>query len=170
MSQPFLAEIRVFPFNFAPEGWAMCSGQILPIVQNTALFSLLGTTYGGNGTSTYALPDFRGRVPIHTGTSFILGQAGGSETTFIAGNNLPAHSHPLNVVTAVATTPNPGSTVTLAATNRSGPALYATATPAALMSSQAIGLTGSGQAISVRQPSLVFTFCIALVGIFPSRS
>src|SRR5579862_7454350 len=103
MSEPFLGEIRMFGFNFAPVGWAMCNGQLLSIAQNTALFALLGTTYGGNGTTTFALPDLQGRVPIHLGASFAIGEAGGAEAVIVVQTQAPAHTHPWAVDLRAAT-------------------------------------------------------------------
>src|SRR6059058_2676428 len=100
MAEPFLSEIRIMSFNFAPKGWAMCNGQLLPINQNQALFSLLGTTYGGNGQTTFALPDFRSRIPIHTGSNYILGQRGGQESHTLTGPEMPAHNHFVQANTA----------------------------------------------------------------------
>ncbi len=169
MSEPFLATIVAFGGNFAPRGWAMCNGQILAIAQNTALFSLLGTTYGGNGQTTFALPDLRSRAPVHFGqgpglSSYDLGQQGGSETQALTVNNLPPHSH------AASASTNPTSK------NPSGKLVSAVGTPAfgdtadVTLSPLAIGPTGAGVPVSTVQPYLAINFIIALEGIFPSRN
>jgi len=164
MAEPFLSEIRVFSFNFPPKGWAMCNGQLLPINQNQALFSLLGTTYGGDGRVTFALPNLQGRVPVHSGAGFVLGQSGGEESHTLSLAELPAHGH------ALMGTSNPGITV------QPGGALLATpmeklyAVGGAVPLAPSIGATGGGQAHENRQPYLCLTFCIALQGIFPSQN
>ncbi len=170
MSQPFLGEIRVLSFNFPPRGWFACEGQLLPISQYTALFSLIGTFYGGNGTSTFALPDFRGRAPIHQGNNFFIGQSAGSETATILESNLPAHSHTLAASTAVATTQSPTGAY-LAQPERSGPALYETTGAASTaLAIGSLASAGGNQPISTHQPTVVLNFCIAYQGIFPSRN
>jgi microcystin-dependent protein len=173
MSEPFLAEIRIVPFNFAPRGWAFCDGQVLPIAQNTALFSLLGTTYGGNGQTTFALPDLRGRAPMHPGngpglTPRMLGETGGSETVTLTAAQMPAHSHFLRGATSAATTSQPGNALPAVATEDTYQAV-GTKTPAP-MHSQAMGAAGSGQPHNNLQPYLTLSFIIALQGIFPPRS
>lgn len=173
MSEPFLAEVRIVGFNFAPRGWAFCDGQILPINQNQSLYSLLGTTYGGDGRTSFALPDLRGRAPIHVGSSngadHLLGQRGGEETHTLSGAEMPQHDHRAqassmdgNTSTAAGNviareaggiyeqSPAPSNLITLA------PAFVATA--------------GGGQAHENMQPYLVLNFCIALQGLFPSRN
>jgi len=165
---PFLGEIRMFGGNFAPVGWATCDGQILSIAQNTALFSLLGTTYGGNGQTTFALPDLRGRVSVHQGGSFVLGQTGGSETVTLTTTNLPAHTHAANAAAAgTALSPaghywaaDPGENV----------APYAAAPDGKVMSGAAIHTQGGSQPHENMQPFLAITFIIALSGVYPSRS
>jgi microcystin-dependent protein len=164
MSSPYLAEIRIFSFNFAPKGWAQCNGQLMPINQNAALFSLLGTTYGGNGTSTFALPNLQGCLPLHTGNGFVLGQTGGEASHTLLFSELPSHTH---LATASSTPANLGNpTGNLWAT---GNAAY---NPAAntVMSSAAIASNGSGQPHENRSPFLAVNFCIALQGIFPSQN
>jgi microcystin-dependent protein len=170
VADPFLGEIKLLPYNFAPKGWAMCNGQIMPINQNTALFSLLGTTYGGNGTSTFALPDLRGRVPIHLGqgpglSTYTEGQIGGTETSTLVTGNLPSHNHALQAGTN-ATTKNPTNSYPGFA---SGGSSY-TDTPTGTMNPAAVSPTGSGQPFNNVQPFLVLNWCIALEGIFPSRN
>lgn len=170
MSEPFLAEIRVFSFQFAPRGWFACEGQLLPISQYTALFSLIGTFYGGDGRSTFGLPDFRGRTPIHQGNNFVVGQQGGTETVTLQLSNLPTHTHALNASSGEAIFQNPGNAI-LAQPDRSGPAIYETsAPPSENMAGAAIGPIGSGQPFSTHQPSVVLNFCIAYQGIFPARN
>jgi microcystin-dependent protein len=165
---PFLGEIRMFGGNFAPQGWATCDGQILPIAQNTALFSLLGTTYGGNGQTTFALPDLRGRLPVHIGGGLTIGQAGGSETVILTTTNLPAHTHTANAASA-ATTLSPAGQY-WAADPGANVAPYAAAPDGSVMSGTAIGAQGGSQPHANMQPFLAVTFIIALEGIYPSRS
>lgn len=171
MSEPFLGEIRIFPFNFAPIGWAMCQGQTLPISQNTALFSLLGTTYGGNGTSTFQLPDLRGRVPLAMGdasglSAYELGQAGGAENVTITEAQMPAHTHALQASDALATATKPlGKVLGRAHDKTFADAPDGTTT----LNTAAVASAGGGQPASVVQPYLALNFCIALQGIYPSR-
>lgn len=177
ISDPTLGEIAMFAGNFAPKGWAFCDGQLLPISQNTALFSILGTTYGGNGQTTFALPDLRGRVPVHVGTgpglsSYILGQKGGAERITLSVTNIPSHTHVVNAFKATGGAADPtnallakyGTTVPPDGPYVSGK------TPDTTLDNQTIGNTGGGQPVDVRPPSLGINFIIALVGIFPSRS
>jgi microcystin-dependent protein len=164
MSTPFLAEIKMFSFDFAPNGWALCNGQLLPINQNQALFSLLGTTYGGNGQTTFALPDLRGRTPISFGSGHILGELGGNESQTLTLNELPAHSH---VVQASSGAPNAGSpSGNFFAANTGA---YAASTNASMLPSTVTNVGGS-QSHANMSPYLVISFCIALQGIFPSRN
>lgn len=170
MADPFVAEIRMFPFNFAPTGWAWCDGQLLPISQNTALFSLLGTTYGGNGVTTFALPDLRGRTPIHAGqgaglTVRPLGAQLGTENVTLAVSQLPAHGHALAASDAVADRSDPSGAVPARAASpvwRTG-----AATPAAI-GTQSLP-AGGNQPHPNLMPFLTLQFAIALQGIFPSR-
>lgn len=181
MSSPFLAEIKLFGGNFAPRGYALCNGQLLAISQNTALFSLLGTTYGGDGRSTFGLPDFRGRVPIEPrqgpGLSlYNLGQVGGAISETMSLGELPAHTHtPL----CLSASPNPaplpspsGNVWAIAGSRRVATNLYKASPPAttANMNSGAVGLTGGGQPHNNLQPFLTVTFIIALQGIYPARN
>ncbi len=163
-ADPFLSEIRIFSFNYAPRSWALCNGQFLPINQNQALFSLLGTTYGGNGQTTFALPDLRGRVPMHTGQGFVLGQKGGEEAHTLTSNEMPVHSHQTkgsaNSPTVTAPTNNFWASNT-------GFTPYGPVADTA-MSAQSIGNTGGSQPHENRSPFLTLNFCIALTGIFPS--
>jgi len=173
MSEPFLAEIRIVGFNFPPRGWAFCDGQILPINQNQSLYSLLGTTYGGDGRTSFALPDFRGRTPIHTGQSaggsnHLLGQKSGEETHTLSTNEIPQHGHTLNATEGIATLNDPTGQNWGKARERMY-AEYNTAT-AAPMHSGIISNMGGGQAHENMQPYLVMNYCIALQGLFPSRN
>lgn len=174
MADPFVAEIRIFPFNFAPRGWAFCDGQLLPLSQNTALFSLLGTTYGGNGTSNFALPDLQGRAPMHPGQGpglslHDLGETGGSETVTLLESEIPAHNHALRVDSA-----DPGEDRTPAgeffARSTGGNLFSDPAGNLIQMSPNALAPTGGDQPHNNMQPYLTFNFCIALQGVFPPRS
>jgi microcystin-dependent protein len=169
MSEPFLAEIRMFSFDFPPRGWAECNGQLLAINQNQALFSLLGTTYGGNGTVNFALPDLRSRVPIHFGNSNPLGTRAGVENHTLATTEIPPHNHLLNASSASGDTPVPPGSALAQFANA-----YASATVDAsslvMLRNESAGLSGGGQGHSNVQPSLVVKFGIALQGIFPSRN
>jgi microcystin-dependent protein len=162
MAEPFLAEIRLMSFNFAPKGWALCNGQTLPINQNQALFALLGTTYGGNGQTTFALPDLRGRVPLHEGQGFSLGQRGGEEAHTITQGEFPAHNHLVNVSNANANA-TPTGNYFAAANNAYQPAPANTS-----IAPSSITNTGGSQPHNNMQPYLAITFAIALQGIFPS--
>lgn len=175
MSNPFVAEIRMFGFNFAPRGWALCNGQILPIAQNTALFSLLGTTYGGNGQTTFGLPNLQGRAPLHPGqgpglSAYSLGQVGGTETVTLTQNQLPSHTHALNGITAPppATGTVPDATVGLG--RASGGNAYGAAANLVSMSPQSLPPQGGNQPHNNLMPYLAVNFCIALQGIFPARN
>lgn len=165
MSTPFLGEIKIISWNFAPKGWAFCNGQFLPINQNQALFSILGTTYGGNGQTTFALPDFRGRVPIHQGDGFVTGQAGGQEFHTVTMSEMPAHNHFVNANNNPGTTNDPLNNY-LANSNVSPYRTVASTT----MHPGEITNVGGSQPHENRQPYLVLNFIIALVGIFPSRN
>lgn len=175
MADPFVAEIRIFPFNFAPRGWAWCNGQLLPLSQNTALFSLLGTTYGGNGMSNFALPDLQGRMPMQPGQGpglslHDLGERGGSDTVTLLVSEIPAHTHGMKAalasdaaVTSASTASALGSAPTRAYTT--APAVNTT-----VMSPQQLGASGGGQPHNNLPPYLTTYFCIALQGVFPPRS
>jgi microcystin-dependent protein len=173
MADPFVAEIRIFPFNFAPKGWAFCDGQLLPLSQNTALFSLLGTTYGGDGRSTFALPDLQGSAPMHPGQGpglslHDLGEVGGAATTTLLQSEIPAHSHQSRSDTidlADTNVPNPNATFAQSA----GGTLYQAASNTQL-APQALAPAGSGQPHNNLQPYLTLNFNIALQGVFPPRS
>jgi microcystin-dependent protein len=178
MSTPFMGQIEMFSFNFAPKGWTLCNGQLLPINQNQALFSLLGTTYGGNGQTTFALPNLQSRVPISFGTN-TQGSVGGQETHTLIVSELAAHNHTLGANATVTTgrTGAPGPTVTFAQ-SQGIPAqgapfalqMYGTAGQGGTLTPQTIGNTGGSQPHENRMPYLAISFCIALQGIFPSRN
>lgn len=165
MSEQYLAEIRIVSFNFPPKGWAFCNGQILTIQQNQALFSLLGTTYGGNGVQTFALPDLRGRVPIHFGNEITLGASGGESAHTLTVSEMPTHKHVPLGNNSPADSGTPVNNVWAA--NSSQP--YGTGTDAT-MSAAALANAGGSQPHNNLQPSLVLNFVIALVGIFPPRN
>jgi len=165
MAEPFLSEIRIMSFVFAPKGWALCNGQLLPINQNQALFSLLGTTFGGDGRVNFALPDLRGRLPIHVGSGHTLGERGGEQAHTISIAELPTHTHSLSASNAAVTANIP----TNAALGNTAPSsLYAGATNLTAMEPSSITNTGGSQAHLNMQPFLTLSFCIALQGIFPS--
>lgn len=163
MGTPYLGEIKMVSFSFPPKGWAFCNGQLLPISQNQALFALLGTTYGGNGTSNFALPNLQGRVPLHVGNGFPEGQTAGAQGVTLALNQI-VHGHTVSA-TATATTNTAGGNVPAASAN----ALYG-ASSDTTMNSAIVGQAGGSQAHSNLQPYLVINFVIALQGIFPSRN
>jgi microcystin-dependent protein len=166
MAEPFLSEIRLFSFVFAPKGWALCNGQLLPINQNQALFSLLGTTYGGNGQTNFALPDLRGRVSQHVGNGHTLGERGGEEAHTLSANELPQHIHTLNAAQANADSGNIAGT-SLAAFNNGYRQPGSPGNPVAL-NSASIANTGGSQPHNNMSPFLALNFSIALQGIFPS--
>jgi len=170
MAEPFLGEIRIFPYNFAPTGWFMCAGQTLPISQYAALFSLLGTTYGGNGTTTFALPDLRSRVPMHFGSTYPIGTAGGTENVTLIETNLPSHNHVLNASNGAATTQNPANQYLAATGTRRGAPIYGGGEAVAVMAAGSLSNSGSSVPIGIIQPVLAVTFCIAWAGVFPSRN
>lgn len=166
MAEPFLSEIRMMSFVFAPRGWALCSGQLLPINQNQALFSLLGTTFGGDGRVNFALPDLRGRIPMHVGSGHTLGERGGAQAHTLSIAELPTHVHQLQASSSAATTSTP-TTATVASAS-SGSALYGAASNLVAMAPTALANVGGSQAHLNMQPFLTLSFCIALQGIFPS--
>ena len=179
MSDQFVAEIRIFPFNFAPTGWATCDGQLMPISQNTALFSLLGTVYGGDGKSTFALPNLQGSAPMQPGQGqglslYDLGQTGGSDNITLLQTEMPSHTHSVQVsiVNATAATPtgNVPARIAFSTGTQSGSGVaYSGNAPTVQMSPQALASAGSGLPHTNMQPYLTLTFCIALQGIFPAR-
>ncbi|MDP9118556.1 MAG: tail fiber protein [Actinomycetota bacterium] len=171
MTEPFLGELRLFGFNFAPLGWAFCSGQLLPIDQNTALFSLLGTQYGGNGQTTFALPDLRGRVPISMGqgpglSNYDIGEASGTETVTLNATQMPAHTHGVIANGGPASTGRPDNAVPARAPSN----VYASAPSGTAMNAGMISSSGGNQPHNNLQPFLVLNWCIALQGIYPSRN
>ena len=173
MADPFVAEIRIFPFNFAPKGWAWCNGQLLPLSQNTALFSLLGTTYGGNGKSNFALPDLEGRAPMHPGQGpglslHDLGETGGSETVTLLESEMPAHSHSLGAVGGFNGTNN-DPTGGVPAKGDAGLLPYTPAGSTLMMAPQGIAPNGGDQPHNNMMPYLTYYFNIALQGVFPPR-
>jgi microcystin-dependent protein len=166
MSEPFLAEIRILSFGFAPKGWAMCNGQLLPINQNQPLFALLGTAFGGDGRTTFALPDYRGRTPIHVGGGHTVGEKGGEQAVTLSQAQMPQHIHVVNAVAANATTGTPTSSLMLAQSTPQN--LYGPPTNLVAMAPGAVTNTGGSQSHLNMQPYLALNFCIALQGIFPS--
>jgi microcystin-dependent protein len=172
MGTPYMSEIRIFSFNFAPKGWAQCNGQFLPINQNQALFSLLGTTFGGNGQTTFALPDLRGRVPFHIGSGFTEGQAGGEEFHTLSVQEMPTHTHALTGNTAVvgAASNSTAATPTNNFWANSGKNVFSTGQPNSQMSPATVTNYGGSQPHENRSPYLVLNYCIALIGAFPSRN
>lgn len=174
MADPFVAEVRIFPFNFAPKGWAFCDGQLLPISQNTALFSLLGTTYGGDGKSTFALPDLQGRAAMHPGQGQglslrDLGEQGGSDTVTLLESEMPAHTHQVNALGVLSTTSSP-STQTALSRSVNGSA-YADATSGfQTFAPEALSPAGGSLPHNNLQPYLTLNYCIALQGVFPPRT
>jgi microcystin-dependent protein len=175
MSNPFVAEIRIFPFNFAPSGWAFCNGQILPLSQNTALFSLLGTTYGGDGKSNFALPNMQGNAPMHPGQGpglslHDLGETGGSDTVTLLESEIPSHNHSLMTFAGQATAQTPGPNVSVARAR--GITAFSTKTTSSIvpMSPNAVAPAGGDQPHNNLMPYLTLNFCIALQGVYPPRT
>lgn len=180
MGTPYMGEIKIISWNYAPKGWVFCNGQMLPINQNQALFSLFGTTYGGNGQTTFGLPNMQGRVPVHMGAGFTIGQVGGETAHTLSLSELPSHVHTVGVDsttnaktnTAVATnnsvfgqsvgTPSTGASFTMN--------MYGSGSPGGALAPQVIGATGGSQAHDNMQPYLVLNFVVALEGVFPSRN
>ena len=174
MSNPFVAEIRIFPFNFPPKGWAFCDGQILPLSQNTALFSLLGTTYGGDGKSNFALPNMQGNAPMHPGQGpglslHDLGETGGSDTVTLLESEIPSHSHVFMTQALAATAQTAAPTVSLARSKTV--AIYSqTTTPVVQMADATVAPAGGDQPHNNLMPYLTLSFCIALQGVYPPRT
>jgi microcystin-dependent protein len=173
MSSPYVAEIRLFGFTFAPNGWAFCNGQLLSISNFQALFTLLGTTYGGDGQSTFALPDLRGRVPIHQGqgsglSTRVIGQLGGVENVTLTVNQMPSHNHLVNATSDAATVNGPGTRY-LGHVAAGAPPIYAT-TSSNTMDPSMISIAGANQPHTNLQPYLAVSFCISLFGIYPSQN
>jgi|SRR5579864_654885 len=167
MSQPFIGEIRMFGGNFAPVGWAFCNGAIIPISQNDALFNLIGTTYGGDGQSTFALPDLQSRVPVHVGPGFALGQSGGAETVTLTTSQIPAHSHVPDAQSNQGTQSTPAGNVWAA---QSALTEFSASAPNTTMDPAALGSSGGSQPHDNMIPFLVVNFIISLFGVFPSQT
>lgn len=165
MSSPFLGEIRMFGGNFAPRGWSLCQGQLLSIAQNDALFALLGTTFGGDGQTTFALPDLRGRIPVHQGPGFIAGQLSGSETVTLTTQQIPSHTH-----TPFANKAAAGTDPTNSLPGGGAGAWFAPGTPAIPMAANMIGISGGNQPHDNMMPYLAVNFIISLEGLFPSQN
>jgi microcystin-dependent protein len=177
MSNPFLAEIRILPFNFPPKGWAFCDGQLMPISQNTALFSLLGTNYGGNGQTTFALPNLQGSVPLHAGgaqpgpglTPRVLGETGGEQSVTLLETEMPAHSHGAHGSTG-SNQASPSDNAWASGQKLGGGNIYAPSGSNVPMSPSALSIAGGGQPHNNLMPYLCLNFCIALLGVFPPRA
>jgi microcystin-dependent protein len=176
MADPFVAEIRIFPFNFAPKGWAFCDGQLLPLSQNTALFSLLGTTYGGDGKSTFALPDLQGSAPMHPGQGpglslHDLGEMSGVESVTLLTSEMPAHAHGVGrAANTAGDSVLPGGCVwAMSGAGRGSAALYIPGPPTGKVDQNSLAVTGGGLPHNNMQPYLTLNFCIALQGVFPAR-
>jgi microcystin-dependent protein len=168
MSEPFLSEIKIMSFNFPPKGWAMCDGQLLPINQNQALFSLLGTTYGGDGRVNFGLPNLQGRTPIHMGNGHTLGERGGEQAHTLSISEIPTHTHTANAANVPATSNAPSGTPMIA--QSVGANMYGAASNLQTMAPGALANVGGSQPHLNMQPYLTLTFCIALQGIFPSQT
>ncbi|MEP7148790.1 MAG: tail fiber protein [Acidobacteriota bacterium] len=164
MAQPYVGEIRMFGGNFAPAGWAFCSGQLLPISENDTLFNLIGTTYGGDGQSTFGLPDLRGRLPIHFGSGFILAETGGAEAVTLTVNQLPIHNHVMMATNDIPTQQSPADNLT----GQAAAKFYRAGIPSVLLNAGSVGAAGGTQPHANFQPYLCVSFIISLFGIFPS--
>lgn len=164
MAQPYVGEIRMFAGNFAPAGWMFCEGQLLPISENETLFQLIGTTYGGDGESTFALPDLRGRIPLHQGNGFILAETGGVEEVTLTSSQIPAHSHPLLASSDVGNSASAQNSVLGSSVDR----VYTSSAADASLAATSITFTGGSQPHTNMQPYLCVSFIISLFGIFPS--
>lgn len=167
MSQPFIGEIRMAGFNFAPAGWATCDGQLVPISENDALFNLIGTTYGGDGQETFALPNLQGRVPVHQGNSYVLGELSGTEDVTLTVSQMPAHTHPMQATLDNATKSDPAGNI-IARTGSFN--LYLQGAPVQAMAATAVTSSGGSQPHDNMMPFLVVNFIIALFGIYPTPS
>ncbi len=169
MSQPYVGEIRMFAGNFAPAGWMFCDGSLLAIAENETLFNLIGTTYGGDGQSTFALPDLRGRLPLHFGSGFTLAETGGAETVTLTTQQMPLHSHTLNAAAAVATLSAPANHLPAVA-QAANVLPYGTDPPLTTLNLTTLSTAGGAQPHDNVQPYLCINFIISLFGIFPSQS
>ena len=167
MAQPYVGEIRIFAGNFAPAGWMFCEGQLLPISENETLFQLIGTTYGGDGQSTFALPDLRGRLPLHQGNGFVLAEQGGVETVTLTVNQIAAHSHPMVSSSSIGSQPNAQANLLAKVSNVD---LYSGDSPDTTMSPVTVTAIGGNQPHNNLQPYLCVDFIISLFGIFPSQT
>ncbi|WP_394773004.1 phage tail protein [Flavobacterium sp.] len=168
MAQPYIGEIRMFAGNFAPAGWFFCEGQLIPISEYETLFNLIGTTYGGDGESTFAMPDLRGRIPIHNGNGFQLAQTGGVEAVTLDINQIPSHTHALVATTDIADSGNPANAYL--SSTATGSKVYSSATPSVVLQNSTIVADGGGQPHTNLQPYLCVSFIISLFGIFPSQT
>jgi microcystin-dependent protein len=166
MAQPYIGEIRLFAGNFAPVGWEFCAGQLLPISENETLFAVIGTAYGGDGQSTFALPDLRGRVPIHIGSGFTLAQSGGAESVTLTANQIPAHTHALLVLDTPANSPNPSNNRLAKSTQAD---MYFADPPSVSMNAQSIGPAGGSQPHENMMPYVGINYIISLFGLFPTQ-
>ena len=166
MAQPFIGEIRMFAGNFAPAGWMFCDGQLLPISENETLFVLIGTTYGGDGESTFALPNLQSRIPIHFGAGYVLAEQGGVEEVTLTTQQIPAHSHNMVASLDIPTQSNPANNMTGQAATK----LYRAGNPSVLLNASSVGVTGGSQPHTNFQPYLCVNFIISLFGIFPQRN
>jgi microcystin-dependent protein len=166
MANSFLGEIKIMSFGFAPKGWALCNGQLMPITQNEGLFSLIGIDFGGNGSSNYALPNFQGKVPIHMGNGYDIGQTGGESAHNLSISELPVHGHTAQGTSINGSTSVPTTLACLGAVNN----MYGNAANLTSLSQTAISLTGGSQPHPNMQPFLALTFCICLLGVFPSHN
>lgn len=165
MADPYLSEIRIFSFSIVPRGWMACNGQLLPISSNAALFSIIGTTYGGNGQTNFGLPNLQGRVPIHMGNGIVEGQSAGETGVTLITAQLPAHTHSVHANASADTSTPSGATIP-----GGGAVIYGSGPPNTAMNSAIVGSTGNGQAHTNMQPYLALNICICVSGIFPSRS
>ena len=165
MAQPYVGEIRMFAGNFAPAGWMFCAGQLLPISENETLFQLIGTTYGGDGQSTFALPDLRGRLPIHQGSGYVLAQTGGAEQVTLSTQQIPIHTHPLVASTGAGTQSSPSNSVPASS---AGVAIFRPAVPNQAMAADSVQPVGGSQPHENMHPYLCVSFIISLFGLFPS--
>jgi microcystin-dependent protein len=170
MAQPYIGEIRMFAGSFEPAGWAFCHGQLLAISENETLFQLIGTTYGGDGQSTFALPDLRGRVPIHQGNSFVLAARGGVETVTLTVQQVPAHTHPALGSSDIASTPNPANRVLATLPTGQAQSAYGTDPPVNPLDSGSVAPAGGSQPHDNLQPFMGINYILSLFGIFPSQN